>query len=182
MWRNYLLLFVSSACVMTLELVAGRLVAPYVGVSLYTWTGIIGACLCGMSFGNLFGGWLADRGEPQRWIGRIFLMAAGLVAGLLLFQPFIRTTADTLISFQLQPQFGIFALSIFLFGIPCFFMAAVSPLIWKGPCQDPSANLAVFESLDAGGNGQAGQMRRLISLIFAGWLPHDPDPSGATSV
>lgn len=131
MWKNYLLLFISSACVMTLELVAGRLVAPHIGVSLYTWTGIIGACLCGMSFGNLFGGWLADRGEPRRWLSRIFLVGAAVVAVLMMFQPLLEATAKAVMALDLPPQIGIFALSLFLFGIPCFFISAVSPLVYK---------------------------------------------------
>ena len=42
--------FASSALV--LEVVAGRLIAPYVGMSLYTWTAIIGVILAGLSLGN----------------------------------------------------------------------------------------------------------------------------------
>ncbi len=61
LWQPDLIVFVSSGCIMILELVAGRIVAPYVGVSLYTWTGIIGVVLAGISLGNYLGGWLADR-------------------------------------------------------------------------------------------------------------------------
>ena len=138
MWTYYLLLFVSSGCIMTLELVAGRLVAPFIGVSLYTWTGIIGACLTGMSFGSLFGGWLADRGEPNRWLSRLFLTGAALVAALLMFQPLIRLTAKAVMALNLSPLVGIFALSMLLFGIPCFFMAAISPLVYKLALPDRS--------------------------------------------
>lgn len=133
-----MLLFVSSGCIMTLELVAGRLVAPFIGVSLYTWTGIIGACLTGMSFGSLFGGWLADRGEPKRWLSRLFLTGAALVAALLMFQPLIRSTARAVINLDLSPLIGIFGLSMFLFGVPCFFMAAISPLVYKLALPDRS--------------------------------------------
>jgi MFS family permease len=49
-------------CLLVLEIVAGRLVAPYVGVSLYTWTSIIGVILAGLSLGNWLGGVWADRG------------------------------------------------------------------------------------------------------------------------
>jgi len=48
-WQPAAIVFVSSACMMILELVAGRIMAPYVGVSLYTWTGVIGVILAGMS-------------------------------------------------------------------------------------------------------------------------------------
>src|SRR5512135_551332 len=50
--RPMWLVFVSSACSMVLELVAGRIIAPYVGVSLYTWTTVIGVVLAGISLGN----------------------------------------------------------------------------------------------------------------------------------
>src|ERR1044071_1099963 len=62
LWTAYLIVFVSSACTLVLELVAGRLLAPYVGVSLYTWTSIIGVVLAGITGGAHAGGWLAGRG------------------------------------------------------------------------------------------------------------------------
>ncbi|MFZ5817804.1 MAG: fused MFS/spermidine synthase [Bacillota bacterium] len=136
-WKGYLLLFVSSGCTMTIELVAGRLVAPYVGVSLYTWTGIIGACLTGMGLGSLAGGWLADRGEPRRWLARLFLVASGLV-GLLLFQPLIEGMTQSQVFLQMPPLMGIFNLSMLLFGLPCFFLAAISPLVYKIALQESS--------------------------------------------
>jgi len=36
-------------------LIAGRIMAPYIGVSLYTWTSVIGVVLAGMSVGNFVG-------------------------------------------------------------------------------------------------------------------------------
>ena len=39
------LAFVGSGCLLVLEIVAGRLLAPTVGVSLYTWTSVIGVVL-----------------------------------------------------------------------------------------------------------------------------------------
>ena len=53
--------FVSSLCIMVVELVAGRLIARYVGSSLYTWTSVIGIVLAGIAAGNYIGGRLADR-------------------------------------------------------------------------------------------------------------------------
>ena len=45
---------------MTVELVASRLIARYLGSSLYTWTGVMGVILAGMSLGNYLGGRMAD--------------------------------------------------------------------------------------------------------------------------
>src|SRR5690349_4559743 len=50
------IVFVASFCLLVIELVAGRILAPYVGVSLYTWTSIIGVVLAGISIGAWVGG------------------------------------------------------------------------------------------------------------------------------
>lgn len=57
-WRYtpHLIVFFSSAFIMVLELVAGRLIARHLGSSLYTWTSIIGIILAGISLGNYLGG------------------------------------------------------------------------------------------------------------------------------
>ena len=41
------LVFVTSVCVMTLELTASRLIGKHVGSSLHTWTSVIGVVLAG---------------------------------------------------------------------------------------------------------------------------------------
>ena len=61
MRRAAAVVFVASFCTLVIELVAGRVLAPYVGVSLYTWTSIIGVVLAGISAGAYAGGRLAER-------------------------------------------------------------------------------------------------------------------------
>jgi len=75
----YLVVFVSSCCTLILELVAGRILAPFIGVSLYTWTSIIGVVLAGISLGNYLGGRIADRWPQRRTLG-ILLVAGGLAS------------------------------------------------------------------------------------------------------
>ena len=58
----YLVVFLASFCGMSLELTGARVLAPILGVSLFTWTGIIGVMLAGTACGNYLGGVLADRG------------------------------------------------------------------------------------------------------------------------
>ena len=69
--------FVSSACIMVLELTAGRIIARHIGVSLYTWTAVIGVIMLGMALGNHLGGRFADRYVPSRMLALLFLSAAG---------------------------------------------------------------------------------------------------------
>ncbi len=75
----YLVVFVASCCTLILELVAGRILAPFIGVSLYTWTSIIGVVLAGISLGNYLGGRSADRWPERRTLG-ILLLAGGLAS------------------------------------------------------------------------------------------------------
>ncbi len=85
LWRPSLIVFISNACVMVIELVAGRIVAPFIGVSLYTWTSIIGIILAGMSLGNYVGGKLADRYASRRLLGTLFILAGlGSISVLLM--------------------------------------------------------------------------------------------------
>ena len=61
--RAFAVVFLASFCGMSLELTASRVLAPVLGVSLYSWTGIIGVMLAGTACGNYLGGVLADRGS-----------------------------------------------------------------------------------------------------------------------
>ena len=56
-----LVVFGASAAVLVLELMAARLLGPYVGLSLQTYTGIIGTVLAAIAVGAWAGGALADR-------------------------------------------------------------------------------------------------------------------------
>jgi hypothetical protein len=75
----YLVVFLASFCGMTLELTASRVLALQLGVSLFTWTGIIGVMLAGTALGNFAGGQLADR--PRRAVAGLggVAVAAALV-------------------------------------------------------------------------------------------------------
>ena len=55
------MVFLANAGLLVLQSTAGRLLAPFVGSSLETWTAIIGAFLAGIALGNAAGGRLADR-------------------------------------------------------------------------------------------------------------------------
>ncbi len=74
----YACVFVSSFCVMVVELVAGRLVAKHLGSSIFTWTSVIGVILAGLALGNEIGGRFADRRAPHRVLAALFLAASGV--------------------------------------------------------------------------------------------------------
>lgn len=71
--------FTASGAVLVLEILAGRLLAPFVGVTLETYTGIIGTVLAGIAVGSWYGGVLADRVDPRKLLGPSVILG-GLLA------------------------------------------------------------------------------------------------------
>ncbi len=67
---------------MVIELIAARILAPYIGVSLYTWTSIIGVILAGITLGNYLGGKIADRYPSPLMLVAIFLVGSLLTIAI----------------------------------------------------------------------------------------------------
>ena len=78
-WLAISLVTGTSGAVLVLEILAGRVMAPYVGVNLETYTAIIGTILAGIALGAGVGGSLADRYDPRRLI-TIMLVLGGALA------------------------------------------------------------------------------------------------------
>ncbi len=131
LWHPYLIVFISSGCIMILELVAGRIIAPYVGVSLYTWTSVIGVVLAGISLGNYLGGWLADRYASLWLLGTIFALGGLSSFGILAIDAIGRLTpGDWPIVVE------ILALTAALFFLPCVILGTISPVVAKLAVRD----------------------------------------------
>jgi spermidine synthase len=60
-WTAIGLILVLSAVGLTYEIAAGRVLAPFFGTSLVTWTAVIATVLAGFSVGNALGGFVAER-------------------------------------------------------------------------------------------------------------------------
>lgn len=119
--------FLSAAASMALEIVAGRMLAPYVGMSVYSWTSIIAVVLAGLSLGHWAGGVLADRSaRPGRAAGWA-LTAGALTAALSV--PLLPLTAPVLA--HLDPIGGIGALALAAFFAPSFCAGVVSPVLTR---------------------------------------------------
>ena len=74
------LVFGSSAAVLVVELVALRLLAPYLGLTLETNTVVIGVALTAIAVGSWWGGRLADLVPARRLIGPLLLVSGVTVA------------------------------------------------------------------------------------------------------
>ena len=73
------LVLLTSAAVLVLEILVSRLVAPYVGLTLETYTAAIGVALAAIAAGSALGGRLADTADPRRWLGVATAVGGALV-------------------------------------------------------------------------------------------------------
>ena len=85
-WKLEVIVFLSGAVVMVFEIVGSRLLAPYLGTSIITWTSLIGVILASLSVGYYVGGRVADRRQSIYWLALTLLLAALSVAFALLVQ------------------------------------------------------------------------------------------------
>jgi spermidine synthase/MFS family permease len=160
-------LFVSSACGLIIEIVAGRLIAPYVGMSLYTWTAIIAVVLAGLSAGHWIGGRLAAphvdtvRGERRVAIA-LGLAAISSLASLVL----LSVVAIQLLSSGFSPIPSIILLTSALFLLPSLFVGIVSPILTKLAIDaDPHQHGAVIGRMYA-----LGTLGSIAGTLSAGYL------------
>lgn len=120
------LILTLSFCVMSLELVAARLVGKHLGNSLHTWTAVIGVILAGISVGNLLGGWLADQPGRQRRLGWVVLLASVCcVACLLLDRTVLERSRPSSIDWPWWVALNVGL----LFFAPAVMLGAASPMI-----------------------------------------------------
>lgn len=118
--------FIASFCTLVIELVAVRIMAPYVGVSLYTWTSIIGIVLAGISVGAYLGGRLADRYPYRTTLGWLLLLS-GL--GAFSISPLIALFGPVQwnVSFMLR----IVLITTLVFFVPACLLGMISPVVVK---------------------------------------------------
>ncbi len=120
--KLYIIVFLTGAIVMVMELVGSRLMAPVLGTSVFVWTSLIGIILGAMSLGYYLGGKLADK-KPTLKVFSSLTLAAGIFIFLIII--FKNPILDLSMFFGLKAG-SVFA-AIFLFSIPALFLGAVSP-------------------------------------------------------
>ncbi len=131
MTRLYAIAFIASGCTLVIELVAGRLLAPYIGVSLYTWTSVIGVILAGISIGNFLGGRLADRYPGPSVLG-LTLVAASVTSFVTL--GLVSVLPQFTLWMSLVPR--ILVLTTVIFFLPGCILGMITPLVVKQALTD----------------------------------------------
>jgi spermidine synthase len=139
-----LVVFIASFCTLVIEIVAGRIMAPYVGVSLYTWTSIIGVVLAGISIGAWIGGILADRYPRPSTLGWL-LFLSGL--GALTIAPLTDLIGAAPLRTTLMLR--ILLLTTAIFFVPSTLLGMISPVVVKLTLDNLSRTGNIVGKIDA---------------------------------
>lgn len=132
-YKLEIIVFLAGAIGMGLELVAARVLSPYVGSSNVVWTSIIGIILASMSLGYWIGGKRADKDASIDKLSYILLFAA-------LFTSLI-PLLETIVVKQFAGMIGNLIVAailcaIIVFSIPSFILAMISPFAVKLKSQE----------------------------------------------
>jgi MFS family permease len=117
--------FISGLLVMVLELVGSRLVAPYLGTSIFVWTSLIGTILLSLSIGYFLGGRLADKHPEFSRLSFLLIVASILSTTILILEIFVPLIV--LLPFDLRIITVIVA--IMLFTPVTIILGMVSPYV-----------------------------------------------------
>ena len=145
-----IIVFTASASTLVIEIVAGRILAPDIGVSIYTWTSIIGVVLAGISIGAYLGGMAADRFPQQRTLGLI-LLAGGLSSSSVL--PLVGVASSVFAGLPLVAR--IVFLTASLFFLPSLILGMVTPVVIKLRLRDLASTGNVVGKIFAVSNAGA---------------------------
>jgi MFS family permease len=131
--RAFLVVFLASFGGMALELTASRVLATFLGVSIYTWTGVIGVMLAGTALGNLTGGLIADRvNRPGSPFNPRHTLAASLMAGgaatTFIFVA-MAVVQQRAVFETLGPIGQVLGWTFSLFFLPMFALGTISPQV-----------------------------------------------------
>ncbi len=156
-------IFLASACVMIVEIVAGRLAARHLGSSLYTWTAVIGVILGGITFGYYIGGRLADSFSARKTIGWLLAASSGACIAAIIFNNLV---GEWTFLWRMEIAQRVLCHIAIVFFIPSTLIGAISPVAVKTALesrQDSGRTVGRMYALGAAGS--------ILGTFLAGfWL------------
>ena len=121
-WAAAALVFGASAAVLVVEIVALRLLAPYLGLTLETSTLVIGAALAAIALGAWWGGRVADVVRPRRAIAPLLSGSGAAVA----VTPFAVRAAG-----ELGDPTVLLVIAGLSIVVPGALLSAITPMVTK---------------------------------------------------
>ncbi|WP_019029947.1 fused MFS/spermidine synthase [Colwellia piezophila] len=120
----YLLAFTSGFSIMCIELLAGRILAPFFGSSVHIWGSIITVFMLSLSFGYLLGGKFSTQSASLTRYGAIFI-----IAGITLLPIAASSTwlMEAIFLAVEDSRYGSLLASTVLFFLPTVILGMLSP-------------------------------------------------------
>jgi len=123
-WALYLIVLVSGAVLMGVEIAGAKIMAPGFGTSIFVWGSIIGLFMAALASGYYLGGMLADR-HPTFGLLAAIVGAAGVLTALI--PRFGYGICESIARWDTGPVFGPLFAAAAVFFLPSFLMGMVSP-------------------------------------------------------
>jgi len=120
----FVLAFISGFIIMAIELLGGRILAPYFGSSIYVWGSIITVFMLSLSVGYLLGGrWSLNNPNLARH-GSFFILAAFALVPTIYMGEIIM---DRIFAVVEDPRYGSLLVSALLFFLPTAILGMIAP-------------------------------------------------------
>jgi predicted membrane-bound spermidine synthase len=145
-WALYLIVVVSGAVLMGVEIAGAKILAPGFGTSTYVWGSIIGLFMGALAAGYFIGGWLSDR-APNFTILAMIVSVAG--TWVLLIPRMGPQISDLVARSNWGTVAGPLLAATAIFFFPSFLMGMVSPFAVKLRARSLSALGSVAGNLYA---------------------------------
>ncbi len=116
--------FISGFCIMTIEMLGARIMAPYFGGSLSVWGSIITVFMLALALGYLLGGRLSTRNPNATTYAMFFIGAAVFSLPIILFADEIMRPIFMNID---DPRYGSLTASIIMYLVPTSILGMISP-------------------------------------------------------
>ena len=123
-WLILCLAFTSGFIIMSVELLGGRILAPYFGSSIYVWGSIITIFMMALSIGYLIGGRLSLHQPSLFRYGLFFIVAAMALTPVIVFA---NAWMDAVFIRIEDPRYGSLIASTVLFFIPTAILGMIAP-------------------------------------------------------
>ncbi|BEL10108.1 hypothetical protein Q0Z83_082990 [Actinoplanes sichuanensis] len=159
------LAFGASGAVLVLEIVALRLVGPYVGVTLQVSSSVIGVSLAAIAYGAWIGGRLADRFDPRALLAPALILGA---IGTAVTLPLVRWGGELLRGGAAPAVLLLAALAVFL---PALVLSTIPPMVVKLQLADLSQAGTVVGRLSSIGTLGAITATLVTGFVFVAAMP-----------
>lgn len=120
----YFLAFTSGFSIMCIELLAGRILAPFFGSSVHIWGSIITVFMLSLALGYLFGGKLSTRSASITRYGAIFILAGITLLPIVTSSTWLMETIFLAVE---DSRYGSLLAATALFFIPTIILGMLSP-------------------------------------------------------